>query len=359
MSESGNDHTRLLRRIDRERRARKELEAVVEKRSRDLWETNEKLEHTLENLEHLVDERTFELKREIESRHKAESRLRLILNSTTEGIIGIEPSGNISFINKAALRILQYPSSDPYTCEGKPFDGVFQLVTKDGEPLADNLLYSTWHAHKQISSSDKYLKLRDGSCIAIEYSMKHAVTDEVFQGAVLTFSDISARRNLEEQIWKQANFDSLTGVPNRYLLKDRMQEAISQTSRTGKKIGLLYIDLNDFKPINDELGHAAGDFVLKVTVERLSQVIRDSDFVARVGGDEFVIVLTNLESAEYLENLKIQIKQAVSKPIPIKDQTRVVGIAAGSALFPDNGSTLEDLMKHADRHMYSDKSQTR
>ena len=355
MTEIIDNQNRLLRRIQREKRARKDLESVIEKRNRELWEANQKLENTLENLEHIVDERTFELKREVEFRNSAESRLRLILNSTLEGIIGIDQSGNVSFINQAAKRILQCSGTGSCRCAGKTFADVFPLVDKYGKSLGDNHLYSVWFRHQHISSSEEFLKLKDGSSIAIEYSMKHAMSDDVFQGAVLTFSDISKRRELEEQVWKQANFDSRTGIPNRYLLKDRMHEAIIQTSRTKKKIGLLYIDLNDFKLINDELGHDAGDLVLKITVERLSKIIRHSDFVARIGGDEFIVVLTNIDKTTDLQEI-IEGVKATQRPISIGHNTRMVTMAIGSALFPDNGLTLEVLMKHADKRMYKEKS---
>jgi len=149
-----------------------------------------------------------------------------------------------------------------------------------------------------------------------------------------------------------ANHDSLTGLPNRRLLFELLQKSFDIASRSGTKVGLIYVDLDNFKPINDRFGHSAGDRALVCISDRLKLILRSSDTVARVGGDEFIAVLTNVNDRDDIELAARKIIEEIGKPLTIDSSECHVGISMGIAVYPDDGQRIEDLVKLADAAMY-------
>lgn len=164
------------------------------------------------------------------------------------------------------------------------------------------------------------------------------------------------QRKYRFQLWHMANHDKLTDLPNRGLFNDRLSQALSMSDRTGKKVGLLYIDLDGFKPINDTIGHNAGDVVLKITARRLEECIRASDTAARLGGDEFAILLPELDGIDYSKMIAQRIIDSIAEPMDIENQSCSVGASIGIAHYLENASNLEDLIKCADKAMYQSKA---
>lgn len=169
------------------------------------------------------------------------------------------------------------------------------------------------------------------------------------------FSDITDRKLKEEQIHSMAYYDELTGLANRRLLLDRLKQALANAHYHKHKMGVLFLDLDLFKRINDSLGHQAGDEVLKQIARRLSASIREGDSVARIGGDEFLVLVPEVESLHLLEALAARLISVLTKPLTIQQNQLVVSTSIGISVFPDDGTTEETLLKHADTAMYRAK----
>lgn len=152
-----------------------------------------------------------------------------------------------------------------------------------------------------------------------------------------------------------AYHDPLTGLPNRSLLLDRLEQALAQATRQRHKVGVLLLDLDDFKKVNDELGHHAGDTILRNVAERLLGCLRVCDTACRYGGDEFVILLPEVESADQLDRVKLKIRQHLSRPHRLGERSIVVGGSIGSALFGEGAESCADLIGIADAAMYRAK----
>ncbi|MEH6469871.1 MAG: diguanylate cyclase [Halopseudomonas sp.] len=174
--------------------------------------------------------------------------------------------------------------------------------------------------------------------------------------------DITEKRQMEETIWQQANFDALTGLANRAHFAERCNQAITRAERNNQRVLILYLDLDNFKPVNDTYGHSAGDTVLKAFAERLQSAIRSSDTAARVGGDEFTVVIEDLGEEQAVEQIIDTLHDTlVSQPYLFQQRgngaevAAQVGASIGFALYPDHGTELEKLLSHADSVMYLNK----
>lgn len=177
-----------------------------------------------------------------------------------------------------------------------------------------------------------------------------------FHGRFWSFRDITERKQAEEKIWVQANFDSLTELPNRFMLIDRLNYEIKKSQRTQKLVAVLYLDLDRFKEINDTMGHGMGDKLLIETARRLKCCVRDIDMVARLGGDEFTVILNDLDKPEDIERIANSILSALSAPFKLSDKQAYISTSIGIALAPENGDSSEELLKHADQAMYHAKA---
>ncbi len=175
-------------------------------------------------------------------------------------------------------------------------------------------------------------------------------------GAVETLQDVSDQKKYETKLEFQANHDALTGLANRNLLMDRLNQAIAHATRDKRLLALLFIDLDNFKTINDTFGHNVGDQLLRETARKIQSVIRSGDTVARFGGDEFVVLLFSPESEDYVSNVVQRISQKVATSYSHKGQTLKIGSSTGIAMFPDDGLSTETLMMNSDRAMYRAKA---
>ncbi|KZE33315.1 hypothetical protein AVW16_09135 [Crenobacter luteus] len=163
------------------------------------------------------------------------------------------------------------------------------------------------------------------------------------------------RRAREDHLFRLANYDTLTGLPNRLLFYDRLQHAISGQPRSGRRLAVLFLDLNRFKPVNDTYGHAAGDAVLKVLAQRLTGALRAEDTVARLGGDEFVVLLERVGGNDDVDTLVVRLKNVVGQPIEVDGRSVVLGVSVGVAYYPEDGLLIDELLAAADRKMYGSK----
>ena len=172
---------------------------------------------------------------------------------------------------------------------------------------------------------------------------------------LVILSDITQQKHAQGALVQLANYDSLTGLPNRSLLLDRVQHAFDQATRDNTSIGLFFIDLDRFKQINDSLGHDAGDMLLRVIGERLEQLLRQADTVARLGGDEFVVMIENIADDKDLSHLASDMIRELSKSITLDNQVVSVSASIGISFYPEDASTPAELLKNADIAMYHAK----
>lgn len=174
-----------------------------------------------------------------------------------------------------------------------------------------------------------------------------------------TCRDITQKKKDAALIWQQANFDQLTGLPNRYMLQNRLAQEVAHYQRDGDQLALLLLDLDHFKEVNDTLGHRAGDQLLQLAAHRLQACVRHVDSVARLGGDEFTVIISRLDHAQQAGELAERILQELGAPYQLGDDVVYVSTSIGITIFPDDCQELEALLKNADQAMYAAKAQGR
>ncbi|ANJ68362.1 diguanylate cyclase [Halothiobacillus diazotrophicus] len=172
---------------------------------------------------------------------------------------------------------------------------------------------------------------------------------------IATFSDISRRKSTEAQIQYLSSHDALTGLPNRMLFQDRLENAIANAARDHRRVALLDLDLDNFKLLNDSLGHSAGDTLLRAVALRLKGCIPETDSISRLGGDAFLIALTNIDSVDAINHVLIEVLAQVASPLDIDGRPLSLTCSIGVAVYPDDGDQFETLLKRADKAMYHAK----
>ena len=171
--------------------------------------------------------------------------------------------------------------------------------------------------------------------------------------------DITSEKASEELIWRQANFDKVTGLPNRHMFHDRLEQEVKKAHRAGLQMALLFIDLDRFKEINDTLGHDLGDVLLMETARRLSSCVRESDTVARLGGDEFTLILSEVDDSRHIERVAQAILKLLSEPFQLGDELAYISASIGITIYPNDAANVEGLLKNADQAMYAAKNSGR
>lgn len=176
---------------------------------------------------------------------------------------------------------------------------------------------------------------------------------------VAVFSDITEKKESEELIWKQANFDPLTGLPNRRMFFERLSQEIKLATRADQSLALLFLDLDHFKEINDTMGHSQGDLLLQEAANRLKKLMRSSDTVARLGGDEFTVILPQINNTHQVERVVDKMLKALAEPIILEQQQVFITASIGVTLYPQDGDSSDQLIQNADQAMYAAKEHGR
>lgn len=271
-----------------------------------------------------------------------------LLEHTNDAIIVLKPeTGQIVACNQLAYDRLGYSQSEMLcmriTDINKTLDypDVSMQLRHQG-----NMLLETEHTRK------------DGSKLPVESSIAY-ITQGQTAYLLIVARDISQRKQSEALIWRQAHYDTLTQLPNRRLLFERLGQTIATAQSTGQRVALLYLDLDRFKEVNDSLGHNKGDELLVAAAKRLKACIRHSDTLARQGGDEFTIVLGELDSADTAERIARDIMESLSHPFHLDTDQAYISTSIGIAFFPEDGDSSEALFTAADQAMYAAKARGR
>lgn len=279
----------------------------------------------------------------------------LILDGAAMGILGIDGNGNINFINRAG-QVLLGESED---IVGRPLipmlDGPDTEVSSwDTHPLRMSCVQQT-----KIHQPDTQIYQPVGCSFAAEYTFSPMPAETGVCGGVLIFQNISARKAIADEMDKMAKYDDLTGVANRRLFRDVLEKRLAGSRRHGRSVGLLYIDIDNFKQVNDTQGHHVGDMLLQLFCERLLQEVRHNDTVGRLGGDEFAVLVDDCSDTIGMFAMAKKLVSICSAPYLIEGRPVSVGISIGIALFPEQADNIDSLFRAADRAMYSVKSSTK
>jgi diguanylate cyclase (GGDEF)-like protein/PAS domain S-box-containing protein len=291
----------------------------------------------------------------VQAQKEAELRYRNIFEHASEGIFQTTPEGRYLAANPALARLYGYPS--PSALMSGLDDIGRQLYVKSSQRERFRQLMES---HGEVLNFESEVYRADGTRIWISENA-HVVRDtegraQYYEGTV---QDISERRRYHEELERQANHDMLTGLPNRILLADRVQQAIARADRLGYYLAVVFIDLDNFKFINDSLGHGAGDELLKAIAARLQHCVRGTDTVARLGGDEFVLLLSDhFRASTVISQLK-RVLTEIGQPVMLSGREFHVGASLGVAMYPADGEDSDALLKHADTAMYAAKNSGR
>lgn len=281
-----------------------------------------------------------------------------ILDAAPNGICGLDKLHRVSYVNPAALEMLKYKRAEII---GQPYKNVFRL-SKPGTDKFDLdccPFFNRNQSYKAIHYDEMRLLRKDGSSFPIDFRGTPIVSGDVLEGAVLVFQDITERQRAAELIRYMANHDSLTSLPNRNYFHKRLPQAIALAQRYERRLFLLFIDLDRFKPVNDTYGHDVGDRVLVEVGHRLKSMLRSSDSMCRLGGDEFVILLESADSLSGAQHVAQKAIDLVNEPIEVKKHVCQVGASIGISICPDDGADAETMLRHADIAMYKAKEKGR
>ena len=300
-------------------------------------------------LRYAVERKTME-----EALFVEKERAQVTLNSIGDAVICTDIAGNVTFLNPVAERMAGWSCQD---AAGRPMGEVLRILDATSRQTTPNPTEKAVGQNQTVHlPSNCILIRRDGFEIPIEDSVAPIHDREGrATGAVIVFRDVSAARTMALQMTHSAQHDFLTGLPNRMLLNDRISQSIAFAQRHKKRVAVLFLDLDGFKHINDSLGHPIGDKLLQSIARRLVDCVRASDTVSRQGGDEFVVLLSEVEQSEHADVTARRMLQAVAEPHSIDQHDLYVTTCIGVSIYPDDGQDAETLVKNADTAMYQAK----
>lgn len=277
----------------------------------------------------------------------------LVYHNTSEGMLVLDPKGFILDVNPAFAKLRGRDAGEVVgrhvRCLNSPchdrdfYRAVWRTVMKTGSWQGEH-----WGQHANGELYPEWLSI----------NTSFAEDGQVYR-RVMIFSNITEIKQAEAIIWKQANFDRLTDLPNRQMFHDRLEQSIRKSRRSGNRTGLLFLDLDRFKEINDTMGHAMGDELLKEAARRLSGCVRQSDTVARLGGDEFTILLNDIGDPRDVERLARSVLRRLAEPFRLGVETVFISTSIGITFYPDDATDAETLLNNADQAMYAAKAEGR
>ncbi len=281
----------------------------------------------------------------------SEERYRMLVEHQSDFIVKADHEGNLLFVSPS---FCEFTGTDETELIGSPF---MDIIHDEDRILVREARENT-HAHPYACRYEHRMDVA-GEIRWLAWSEKAVLADGRIQAVVAVGCDISRRKSAEEEIQKLAYYDVLTNLPNRALLHDRLNQAIAQAARDNRNVGVLFLDLDHFKNINDTMGHNIGDRLLCAIAGRIEQSLRKTDTLSRLGGDEFVIALPAVNKEEDILTVANNILAALSAPIRLDGIELYTSASIGIAVYPEDGHDVDTLLKHADMAMYKAKDHGR
>lgn len=287
-----------------------------------------------------------------------ENSAQIALNSISDAVFYTDILGNVNYLNSAAEKLTGWTSKAAY---GRPSSQVFNIVNGTTHQTSKNPVLLVLESDKPTGlAADTVLIKRDGTEVSIEDSCSPIHNEQgQLTGVVVVFHDVSATKAMSMKMAHLAQHDFLTNLPNRVLLNDRIAQAIASANRNDNKVGLLFLDLDNFKHINDSLGHATGDKLLQAVSKRLSDSVRNADTVSRQGGDEFILLLADIKHEQDAALSAQKILDELKLPYLINKCNLHISTSIGISVYPNDGLDAETLIKSADTAMYYAKDKGR
>jgi diguanylate cyclase (GGDEF)-like protein/PAS domain S-box-containing protein len=283
------------------------------------------------------------------------------LDSIGEAVLRTDIRGNVTYLNRVAEKMTGWFREEVL---GRPIADVLRLVDNVSGAAVDNAVANVIQGDRTATAMISFISCtlvrRDGVELGIENTV--TVVDDRsgnLIGAVVVIRDVGVARAASLETSRASQHDVLTNLPNRTLFNDRLKQAISLAGRQGKQLAVLFVDLDQFKRINDSLGHTMGDKLLRSVAGRLMACVRRTDTVCRMGGDEFVILLSQLENAEDAAISARKILRAVAAPHIIDNKSLEINVSIGGSTYPGAGQDAESLLSQADAAMYEAKQHGR
>lgn len=304
------------------------------------WQLLQESKLYTSSLEERINERTLSLKKSL-------SLMRATLESSADGVLVTDMNDKITDHNTKYTEMWKIPDSIYKADSFKTMLEFMSTQVKDADDFHEKIGKVSQDPQSVIVGD---LVFKDGRIFEF-YSQPYVLNEDVI-GRVWSFRDITKRASLEHELQYQATHDLLTGLPNRVLLLDRIKQAIVNAEQNKNKVGLLFLDLDRFKLINDSFSHEAGDNILKAVSDRLHQTLNSVDTLSRLGGDEFVVVITNVKDEKYLEEISNKIIDVFQQPFNIQGYSVKLTTSIGISIFPKDGANFDLLLRNADSAMY-------
>jgi diguanylate cyclase (GGDEF)-like protein/PAS domain S-box-containing protein len=278
----------------------------------------------------------------------------LMIDCMGDAVLSTDAGGHVTYINAVAEDLMGWSRKEAH---GRPLSDVFQIIDGDSRETAPDPIRMAIRENKTVSLTPNCILIRrDGVEVAVEDSVAPIRNRQgTVTGAVMIFRDVTAARAMSLKMSHLAQHDGLTDLPNRLLLHDRLTQAMAMANRTGKKLAVLYLDIDQFKSINDSAGHAIGDRLLQSIAQRLLSSVRHCDTVSRRGGDEFAILLCEVAHAYDAAVAADKLLVSLRGPHFVDELELYVSASIGIVTYPQDGSTADDLLTKADAAMYHAK----
>jgi len=302
---------------------------------------------------HIAIEVTLHIHGVANKLHASEEFVSSVLANSPNPILVINPDSSVQYANPAFEELTGF-SADRLKGTGVPYPWTADESPETAYTGLEELLES-----RQTDNAEQTYQNAKGDLFWVEVTSTPIIIDGRVTSHLINWVDVTERKEVEKRLAYIATHDQLTGLPNRLLFNNSLNLELAHARRNATKLAVMMLDLDNFKEVNDSLGHNMGDYLLEAVGKRLKDLLRRSDTVARMGGDEFSILLPEIRHRGDTDEVAAKIVTEIQRPFVIKGHTIVVTVSMGVTFYPEHGTDIKTLMKHADNAMYDAKKQGR